>query len=357
MKAYLNQNGRCGRRGGFTVVEILVAITVIAILAAMLIPVVGGAMRRANEFAIQSEMSQLDMAIEQFKTDNGFYPPSFQRFTGTNRQKANAVLVYLNRIAPNHNEAERLNPNNQFPRRIDRWWNRVGSKIQANSGADLVFWLSGIAKNKQYPLTTGSGNGTKTLFGFDNEFNDGAERNIYFDFTPDRLVFSGNNNGKVAQYVQAKGKPSPYQYVDAASYGYNPAYNPFNYSPNDPRLNPLNPDNRLPDFHGYHVLVPDSSYPDGHRRDFFNPNSFQLVANGLDGLPGGPVLNNGNYSDDHAKRHACTGLVTTGNLGKTTTTNPSPLTNEQNNGSGADNIVNFIGEGSGKLETKALGID
>ena len=60
---------------------------------------------------------------------------------------------------------------------------------------------------------------------------------------------------------------------------------------------------RLPDFHGYHVLVADSSYPDGHRRDFFNPNSFQLVANGLDGLPEGPVLKNGNYSDAHAKNH------------------------------------------------------
>ena len=78
MKAYLNQNGHDGRRGGFTVVEILVVITVIAILAAMLIPVVGGAMRRANEFAIQSEMTQLDMAIEQFKNDNGFYPTQFQ---------------------------------------------------------------------------------------------------------------------------------------------------------------------------------------------------------------------------------------------------------------------------------------
>ena len=80
MKAYLNQNGRCGRRGGFTVVEILVAITVIAILAAMLIPVVGGAMRRANEFAIQSEMSQLDMAIEQFKTRQRVLPAQFSAF-------------------------------------------------------------------------------------------------------------------------------------------------------------------------------------------------------------------------------------------------------------------------------------
>ncbi len=345
MQTCLNQNCHSRRSGGFTVVEILVAITVIAILAAMLIPTIGSALRRANEFAIESEMAQLDLAVEHFKSDNGFYPPSFARING-----ANDLLVYLNRIAPNHSEAQRLFPNggNQT-RRIDRWWNRVGVKIKANSGADLVFWLSGIAKNKQYPLTAGSGGQTQALYAYDNAANDGVERNVYFDFSADRLGFVGNLNGQVAQYAQAKGKISPYQYIDAASYGYNPKYNPLGYALNDPRLNPLNPDNKLPDFHGYHVMVDDASYDDGHRRDFLNPNSFQIVANGMDGLPGGP---SDNFSDLHGKEHACTGLIADWNL--VDRVNVNDITGVFHNGSGLDNIANFVNGGAGKLETVAL---
>lgn len=324
MKAYLNQNGRCGRRGGFTVVEILVAITVIAILAAMLIPVVGGAMRRANEFAIQSEMSQLDLAIEHFKSDNGFYPPSFARING-----AADLMPYLNRIAPNHAYTQ-----NQ----LADWWINVGEHVEHHGGADLVFWLSGIAKNKQYPfglknVPIPNTNPVIYRWPYPNAYDpiSDLERNLYFEFASSRVNFDGDGSG-AANYLQAKGKISPYQYIDSASYG----------------STVLNV--KLPDFHGYHSVV-------NGERQFFNPNSFQLVANGLDGLPGGPVLNNGNYSDVQAKSYACTGLVNSGNLAQTTPTNLSPLTEEENNGSGMDNIVNFIGEGSGKLETKALGID
>ncbi|MCH2182063.1 MAG: type II secretion system GspH family protein [Mariniblastus sp.] len=307
MNTCLNENDRSGRRGGFTVVEILVAITVIAILSAMLIPVVGSAMRRASEFAIESEMAQLDLAIEHFKSDNGFYPPSFARLSG-----GSDFMPYLNRIAPNHGySATNLN----------QWWTSVGSQIQNTPGSDLVFWLSGIAKNKQYPLgLAGSwiaGHGAA---------NDGVERNAYFDFSTDRL----NINGTAASFTQARGKPAPYQYIDAASYGPNAA------------------NQILPDFHGYHVIVEDGS--GGYLRKFFNPNSFQLVANGLDGLPGGPPKN---YSDREGKQFACTGLIATWNL-----VNSSPalneVTQEVHNGSGLDNISNFVNETVGKVETVAL---
>ena len=73
MTAYLRRPRQI--RSAFTVVELLVVITVIAILTAILVPVVGSAYKRANEFAIQNEMSQLDQAIEQFKIKYGFYPP------------------------------------------------------------------------------------------------------------------------------------------------------------------------------------------------------------------------------------------------------------------------------------------
>ncbi len=326
MKAYLNQNGRCGRRGGFTVVEILVAITVIAILAAMLIPVVGGAMRRANEFAIQSEMSQLDLAIEHFKSDNGFYPPSFSRLNSV------TFLSYLNRIAPNHayNQAN-----------INDWWSNYGQEIAELPGADLVFWLSGIAKNKQYPLgisplnqpyDNNSGVGFLAGHNFHPGDNQVFERNVYFDFNSERLNFchspnpANPNTSEPASYVQAKGKAfdpkqaatfpndpwkwaAVYLYLDSASYGKVPS----GYCKNG---------------------ATDLTDP----RSFFNEDSFQLVAPGLDGEIG-------------KKPSGLGGLLVTDYV-YPDPSNPTKLLK-----GGLDNITNFIGEGSGKLETKALGID
>ena len=119
MKSYLYHNRPYDIRRGFTVVEVLVAITIIAILAAILTPVVGSALRRANEFAIESEMSQLDLAIEHFKSDNGFYPPSFASF-----DSADDILPYLNRLAPNHAEG-----NGGVGTRLKNWWDQVGSDL------------------------------------------------------------------------------------------------------------------------------------------------------------------------------------------------------------------------------------
>ena len=57
---------------------------------------------RSREFAIQMEMQQLESAIENFKTENGFYPPSFKNMD------SDTLLTYLNRIAPNHIEGTEI---------------------------------------------------------------------------------------------------------------------------------------------------------------------------------------------------------------------------------------------------------
>lgn len=292
MNTCLNLNDRSDRRGGFTVVEILIAITVIAILSAMLIPVVGSAMRRANEFAIESEMAQLDLAIEHFKSENGFYPPSFERF-----QSGADLMPYLNRIAPNHayNQAN-----------LNQWWSDVGQHVQHHGGADLVFWLSGLSKNKQYPLSNVN-NGDWLLphaYGQDAS----QERDVYYEFVSDRLNFDEDGSG-AANYVQAKGKQfdslgnaAVYRYLDSASYGVVRG--------------------------GYcKIGATDLTNP----ASFFNQNSFQLFAPGLDGEVGKVPSQIGGLLVNDFQINGQTG--------------------------GLDNIVNFVGEGTGKLETKALGID
>ncbi len=64
------------RRSGFTLVELLVVITILAILIGLLIPAVAAAIRRANAAAVQAEINQMAQALSDFKSKFGDYPPS-----------------------------------------------------------------------------------------------------------------------------------------------------------------------------------------------------------------------------------------------------------------------------------------
>ncbi len=189
MKRNLLNRRRIEMRSAFTLVELLIVIGIIAILSAIAVPAVMTAQRRAHEFAIQQEMTQIDAAIENFKTKYGFYPPDCTGFT------INEFIPFLNRVSPNHGET---------PTNLTAWYTAVGSRL--NPETSLVFWLSGIAKNKQYPLTGGTGS---PLTGYNNGL---VEREVVFDFDSSRL----NINGSVAGYSQAraKGRREPILYFD-----------------------------------------------------------------------------------------------------------------------------------------------
>ena len=64
------------RRTGFTLVELLVVITIIGILIALLVPTIGGAVQRANEARVAGDINTQGAALNNFKTKYGDYPPS-----------------------------------------------------------------------------------------------------------------------------------------------------------------------------------------------------------------------------------------------------------------------------------------
>jgi prepilin-type N-terminal cleavage/methylation domain-containing protein len=262
-------NRQLSARRGFTLVEILVAITVIAILGGMLLAGLFPALRRAQEMAAFTELKQVEQGIESFKTKFGFYPPSFVQFHNLNANDRVALMRrYLNRISPNHQES---------PARIQAWFAARGNSMNPNLGHDIVFWLSGLFKNKQFPLT-GSAAGV-IPDAYSTPATSGDLREIHFEFAPKRLVVAGG----VAGYSQIENTPSPMVYLDSASYPIeltdSPAYQSGNWP--EPRKRNvgywrINSGNLL------QQAAPTLMEFNSGVAAFENPNTFQLFFSGID---------------------------------------------------------------------------
>jgi prepilin-type N-terminal cleavage/methylation domain-containing protein len=61
-------------RRGFTLVELLVVISVIAVLAAMLIPMIGYARNMGRAAKAEAQLGTIKSSLDLFKNANGFYP-------------------------------------------------------------------------------------------------------------------------------------------------------------------------------------------------------------------------------------------------------------------------------------------
>ena len=62
-------------RSGFTIVELLIVIVVIAILAAITIVAYNGIQQRARDSARSSAVENIQKALESYRAINGVYPP------------------------------------------------------------------------------------------------------------------------------------------------------------------------------------------------------------------------------------------------------------------------------------------
>jgi len=156
------------RRHGFTLVELLAVIMIIALLAALVTPAVMRARTTARNAAIKAEIDMLHMAIMNYKNDYGSFPPAVSA-AGLNSPAGKHVQRLFPRSSPN--------PDSRAPDNA------------------IVRWLSGYTTVPTDPFGSSSGSPRKKLF----------------DFDATRVTSSD-------QYYPSGKKGSPYIYIDSASY-------------------------------------------------------------------------------------------------------------------------------------------
>jgi general secretion pathway protein G len=66
---------RKAHEAGFTLLELLVVMTIIGILAAVAIPALRDSPQRAREAALRGDLFTMRSTIDQFHGDKGYYPP------------------------------------------------------------------------------------------------------------------------------------------------------------------------------------------------------------------------------------------------------------------------------------------
>ncbi len=71
-------SNEAGQRGGFTLIEILVVITVIAILASLVTPMIFRNVGDAKVSAARAQVEIFGLALDAYRLDNDYYPSTAQ---------------------------------------------------------------------------------------------------------------------------------------------------------------------------------------------------------------------------------------------------------------------------------------
>jgi len=87
-----------GRRSAFTLVEMLLVITIIGILAALVIPKMVGRSEQARQAAVHADLSSIKTALDAFEVDNGYYPKSLQDLLQQPNNAKNWHGPYLDKV-------------------------------------------------------------------------------------------------------------------------------------------------------------------------------------------------------------------------------------------------------------------
>lgn len=218
---------RPGPRAGFTLVELLVVMTIIAILFSLTAAAVVKAIQKSDELRTRNDISQLQVGVQAFKTDFSVaYIPD---------------TLYLPPAA------DPTGPTGLSAQYMTSVWPRLNSSLLANTPFNCQYWSGGTAstpvKLQGYQTIVfflgGAGGTALSPVGFSTDptspmsttgsLGAGTRKGPYFDFPPSRLqVLSSdaNNKNPFPGFIDIYGT-MPYLYFSASKAGndYNTTYN------------------------------------------------------------------------------------------------------------------------------------
>jgi general secretion pathway protein G len=76
MQAKTTLRSNFSRARGFTLVEMLLVLVILATLAAIVIPKMAGRGQQAKVTAAKSQINSMELALDSFEVDNGYFPKS-----------------------------------------------------------------------------------------------------------------------------------------------------------------------------------------------------------------------------------------------------------------------------------------
>lgn len=299
---------------GFTLVELLVVITIIGILASLITVAASGALKRAHQAQIKTELDQLTSAFQTYRDTYASYPPNCQNDGGgtaaatpvDENQAFTDLKRHFKQAFPRSRESDDLllllAGQNAVTSSADYPSSLKGGMT---AGEAIVFWLGGFSADPKYPISGDGGPAydiTANSFGStQNRTLDPLSRKWIYPFTTTRLqprkddnYFNEANNRFIEylspitvngvrqrrrinfwQYVPAKSE-QPYLYFDTSRHTADAAFDP----PAATALTGLGPGgNGLP---VYAIKKLSDSSSSTLPIQFANADKFQILHAGID---------------------------------------------------------------------------